>query len=50
MALERMVAGLSARNYSAGLEPVGDVEAIRIDDLDRAHDDAKHQALARRKP
>ena len=27
MALERMVAGLSTRNYSAGLEPVGDVEA-----------------------
>ena len=26
MALERMVAGLSTRNYSAGLEPVGDVE------------------------
>ena len=49
MALERMVAGLSTRNYSAGLEPVGDVEAIRIDDLDRAHDDAKRQALARRK-
>ena len=24
MALERMVAGLSTRNYSAGLEPVGD--------------------------
>jgi putative transposase len=23
MALERMVAGLSTRNYSAGLEPVG---------------------------
>jgi hypothetical protein len=36
MALERMVAGRSTRNYSAGLEPVGDVEAIRIDDLDRA--------------
>ena len=49
MALERMVAGLSTRNYSAGLEPVGDVEAIRIDDLDRAYDDAKRQALARRK-
>ena len=28
MALERMAAGLSTRNYSAGLEPVGDVEAI----------------------
>lgn len=27
MALERMVAGLSTRNYGAGLEPVGDVEA-----------------------
>ncbi len=27
MALERMVAGLSTRNYSAGLEPVGDVDA-----------------------
>jgi putative transposase len=26
MALERMVAGLSTRNYSAGLEPVGDVD------------------------
>jgi putative transposase len=26
MALERMVAGLSTRNYTAGLEPVGDVE------------------------
>lgn len=27
MALERMVAGLSTRNYGAGLEPAGDVEA-----------------------
>jgi len=27
MALERMVAGLSTRNYCAGLEPVGDVNA-----------------------
>lgn len=27
MALERMVAGLSTRNYRAGLEPVGDVAA-----------------------
>ena len=27
MALERMVAGLSTRNYGAGLEPVGNVEA-----------------------
>ncbi|CAN5781444.1 IS256-like element ISRba9 family transposase [soil metagenome] len=27
MALERMVAGLSTRNYGAGLEPVGDVDA-----------------------
>lgn len=26
MALERMVAGLSTRNYCAGLEPVGDVD------------------------
>ncbi|MBA2313342.1 MAG: transposase [Actinobacteria bacterium] len=26
MALERMVAGLSTRNYTAGLEPVGDLE------------------------
>ncbi len=26
MAFERMVAGLSTRNYTAGLEPVGDVE------------------------
>lgn len=30
MALERMVAGLSTRNYSAGLEPVGEVEATGI--------------------
>ena len=29
MALERMLAGLSTRNYPAGLEPVGDIEAIR---------------------
>lgn len=27
MALERMLAGLSTRHYSAGLEPVGDVDA-----------------------
>ena len=27
MALERMVAGLSTRNYGAGLEPVGEIEA-----------------------